>query len=231
MTLLLFSLLNPLLADWKQECHYYSQSVSNIFSSDHQKDLWLAGAIMLPAGILLDHALQPSLSGLYHENISEIGDIYGHRVGYFAVVSGMIIHDLAIKKPLSRSLAEIRLVAESVLVGQVVIEVLKSITHRQRPDNSTYRSFPSGHAGGAFGLATALQAIYGKSVGIPAYSMAFFVASSRINDNKHYFSDVLAGGLIGVMVARGFTANFNKQWTISPQISCNQICVNWIYNF
>ena len=210
------------------ENSHYKASLSNIFTYQNQKDLLLVGAIALPLSFLLDSQVKDYAvkKGFYSDEISKIGDIYGHRVGYFAVAGSMLLADFIMKKEQAKSLAEIRLVAEGVLAGQLVIESLKLITHRKRPNGKSYKSFPSGHAGGAFGLATTLQHIYGKKIGIPAYLMAFFVASSRINDNKHYLSDVVAGSLIGGIVARGFATHYRSKWEIKPDIFGPQRSIN-----
>lgn len=211
-----------------EQYYHYKNSIKNILNFENNKDLLIFGAAVLPACFFIDDAVQKyaSENGLYSDKVSRIGDLYAHRLGYFAVVSGMVAHDIIVSNGLENSLASIRLIAEGVLAGQIVIEMTKSITRRQRPNSGDLKSFPSGHSGGAFGLATTLHSIYGKKVGIPAYMMAVFVASSRIHDNKHYLSDVVAGGIIGTIIARGFAKQYESQWKIIPQISKNTISIN-----
>ncbi len=65
-------------------------------------------------------------------------------------------------------------------------------------------SFPSGHTSVVFNVATILSSQY-KSYGIIpvfSYSLAGLVGFSRINDNKHFASDVLAGALVGITTAQ-----------------------------
>jgi membrane-associated phospholipid phosphatase len=60
-------------------------------------------------------------------------------------------------------------------------------------------SFPSGHASGAFALATSLSLAYPKWYVIaPSFTWAFAVAWSRMHLGVHYPSDVLIGMLIGI---------------------------------
>ena len=40
-------------------------------------------------------------------------------------------------------------------------------------------------------------------IGVPAYALASFVGLSRVNDNKHYIHDVLAGATIGTAFGYG----------------------------
>jgi membrane-associated phospholipid phosphatase len=67
-------------------------------------------------------------------------------------------------------------------------------------------SFPSGHTAVAFALATAVadQTRDGWS-DYALYGAATLTALSRINDNKHWASDVLIGGLVGHLSARWVT--------------------------
>jgi membrane-associated phospholipid phosphatase len=54
-----------------------------------------------------------------------------------------------------------------------------------------------------------------------AYCLAALVATSRINDNKHYLSDVIFGAGLGTVVGRGFALSYNnriKEIIPSPQL-------------
>lgn len=230
LTLIVVLAFNNLQASQWQ--HYHS-SLRNIVDYQVQKELIFVGAIALPLSFYLDSKVQEFAvkQGFFSDNISNIGDEYGHRKGYVAVACVMAIHSLATGKSRQKSCTEIRLVAEGVLAGQIVIEVLKSATKRKRPNGKSSRSFPSGHTGGAFGLAATLDAIYGKKIGIPAYLMAGFVGLSRINDNKHYLSDVVAGALIGTAVARGFAKNYEKKWQIVPSMNSREKSLTFSYYF
>ena len=90
---------------------------------------------------------------------------------------------------------------------------LKYTIGRNRPDiagtNLEFRpfsgsnSFPSGHTAAAFAIATAVadQTTDGWSDYL-LYGAAGLTAISRINDNRHWTSDVLIGALIGHLSAK-----------------------------
>jgi membrane-associated phospholipid phosphatase len=87
----------------------------------------------------------------------------------------------------------------------VSVYSLKYITHEQRPDGSDFYSFPSGHTAEAFLSAEFLRQEY-KNVsvwyGIGGYAVAASVAYLRLYNNKHWFSDVVAGAGFGIISTR-----------------------------
>jgi membrane-associated phospholipid phosphatase len=92
--------------------------------------------------------------------------------------------------------------AQALIVTELYTMGLKYGVQRTRPDGSNQLSFPSGHTSAAFTLATVAGRHYGWRVGVPAYLLASGIGLSRIETNKHYLSDVLAGATIGVIVGR-----------------------------
>jgi membrane-associated phospholipid phosphatase len=92
--------------------------------------------------------------------------------------------------------------AQALVVNAAWTGALKYSFHRQRPDGSDSLSLPSGHSSTAFALATVTERHYGWKVGLPAYALAAGISLSRIESNKHYLSDVLAGATIGTIVGR-----------------------------
>ena len=104
------------------------------------------------------------------------------------------------------------------LVTQGVTQLLKYSVGRMRPDGSSQRSFPSGHASGVFASATVLNRHYGWKVGLPAFGVASYVAASRLSENKHYLSDVVFGAAIGL------TAVVRSRSTRGPHVSSCRRC-------
>ena len=90
------------------------------------------------------------------------------------------------------------------LLAQMVSGAIKVSVNRTRPDG-TNLSFPSGHASVSFASATVLQREFGWKVGIPAYAVASFIGASRIEDKRHFLSDVAFGAAIGLAAGRTVT--------------------------
>lgn len=88
-----------------------------------------------------------------------------------------------------------------LLMGSSVT-VLKKTTHRQRPNQTGYTSFPSGHTATAFMGAEFLYQEY-KDVspwyGVSGYLIAAGTGYLRMYNNKHWFSDVVAAAGIGIL--------------------------------
>ena len=112
-------------------------------------------------------------------------------------------------KGLERSGA--RVLASVVLAG-VITGGGKVVAGRLRPDESTtqyafkpfshHDSFPSGHATIAFALATSLaDEIRRPWASAVLYVGATGTAWARLNDHRHWLSDVLAGATVGVTAA------------------------------
>ena len=95
--------------------------------------------------------------------------------------------------------------AQAMIVNGAYTGILKYSVQRTRPDGSDSLSFPSGHTSSAFSLATVAERHYGWKVGVPAYLLASGIGISRIEKDKHYLSDVLAGATLGLIVGRTVT--------------------------
>ena len=93
--------------------------------------------------------------------------------------------------------------ARALVWGATITTVLKYAFNRQRPGNSASRqSLPSGHTATIFTTATSLTYAYGWKAAVLAYPVAAFVGLSRLSDDVHWASDVMAGVFVGFIVGR-----------------------------
>jgi len=104
---------------------------------------------------------------------------------------------------------------ESFLITGLYTTVLKASFGRHRPstgDSSTsfdgfsidHNSFPSGHTSTAFAIATVFASQYEKTPYIKpiSYGLATLTGLSRINDEKHWASDVFIGAALGYFTSK-----------------------------
>ncbi|MBI4513857.1 MAG: phosphatase PAP2 family protein [Gemmatimonadetes bacterium] len=102
-------------------------------------------------------------------------------------------------------------IVAGVSTASLVSEVLKRSLGRERPRDtadpfrfqpfSGHAAFPSGHATVAFALAGAVAAETGNRwLRAGAWGLAIGVGWSRINAGAHWYSDVVAGAVVGRLV-------------------------------
>src|SRR5437660_8628752 len=94
---------------------------------------------------------------------------------------------------------------QSLAMSEALTQALKYTTRRERPDHSGRNSFPSGHAADTFAFATALERHLGWRYWAPAYTLASYVAISRLPANRHWFSDTVFGAAVGIIAGRTVT--------------------------
>lgn len=105
---------------------------------------------------------------------------------------------------------------QAQIVAQTMTAALKIGVGRTRPDGTQY-SFPSGHSSVTFAAATVLQRDLGWKAGVPAYGLATYVAASRVQDKRHFLSDVTFGAAIGIVAGRSVTVGSgNGKFAVAP---------------
>ena len=112
-------------------------------------------------------------------------------------------------------------ISAGLLTAAFVSMALKETVGRQRPDasNDAYSfkpfsgrdSWPSGHTTMAFALAASVSdEVRSTPVTVALYTGAALTGWSRLNDNKHWLSDVAMGALVGVTGAK----LMNGRWRV-----------------
>ncbi|MFN8432489.1 MAG: phosphatase PAP2 family protein [Anaerolineales bacterium] len=91
----------------------------------------------------------------------------------------------------------------------VVVLAVKFLVKRKRPEgewggiyrNTDPHSFPSGHAARAFLIAVLASALAPPWLAIALWVWAPLVALARVAMGVHYLSDIIAGAILGIIVA------------------------------
>jgi membrane-associated phospholipid phosphatase len=178
---------------------------------------WWHGALAvggLSALMLLDHPIQRYAqrnSGAGADNVASVVRHFGQPEVLATVTLGLAAAGLAAGD--SRLVRSAKRVGASVLLAGAVAGGAKLAIGRPRPEQSLdadgYRPFsgqvsmPSGHCTVAFALSTSLaDEIHRPWASVGLYGLASAVAWSRINDNKHWLTDVVSGALVGITSAK-----------------------------
>lgn len=163
---------------------------------------WLLGGTALTVGVYqfedpdgVAHALN---KGAW-DGISDFGNIWG---------------DIRVQAPLALgtwgigSWAGNREVAgfgfdlsRGLLLTYATTSLIKAGVNRTRPNGDDY-SFPSGHTASAFTTAGVVTQRYGGWLGGISLGLGALTALGRMEDMKHYASDVVAGAAIGWIIGR-----------------------------
>lgn len=164
------------------------------------------------------------------ENANKLGDIkyvlpalgLYYSYGYF-------IQDSEIKRITWLS-------CESLIYTGLIVGSLKLAVQRYRPeeDDPYPDSFPSGHSAVAFSLATVMATEYADNPIVPpvAYSLAALTAWARVNDQRHWASDVFFGGALGYFTAKAVINHHdhrNNDFSIFPIFNKEQtgLALSW----
>jgi membrane-associated phospholipid phosphatase len=142
----------------------------------------------------------------YSRDISQVGAAYS----LIPILGGFYVTGVLAKNPKLRGTGVLG--AEAVADALLVSEGLKLAARRQRPlegdgDGRFFHggdSFPSGHALESFALASVIAHRYRhkKAIVIAAYGLAGVISASRFSGQKHFASDIAAGGVVGWFIGR-----------------------------
>ena len=207
--------------------------------SGHDWGLVAKFALLTGALALADESIQRFALDLRNHNsslrtigrqVTNFGGPYeGYTLGAFGAY-GLLFNN---KKMQTVTL----LAVQSYLTGAGVQYVLKFLSGRQRPyvtdsvhteadpvfhgpfaklrdaEGNRYNgSFPSGHTTVAFAAATVFALEYRDKPWVPVfcYTAASLIGLSRITENRHWATDVIAGGAVGYLVGRQVVNNYHR---------------------
>ncbi|MSN25095.1 MAG: phosphatase PAP2 family protein [Geobacter sp.] len=139
-----------------------------------------------------------------------IGDPFLHLGAAALLYGGGILAD----SPRWKDIGE--MLGESLILADGATLILKEVTGRGRPTvtnrkgdfrpfgfKSDYDGFPSMHTASSFAFASVLARTSDSTpVAVASYCAAAFVGFSRMNQNKHWASDVLLAAAIGELAGR-----------------------------
>lgn len=206
---------------------------------------WLATAVITGAGAILytqDLAIHDVFQKNRNtdvDNISKYGlEPWGSGKYSMGTMALFYLYGVAAKNERSQRVA--LLGVKTYLITGLLVNVSKELIHRHRPyqaegealanntkispytfgdySSTAYTSLPSGHTVSIFAVATIVATEYKDKIAVPiaAYTIAGLTGLSRINDNKHWASDVFLGAAFGYGMAKLIYNKNNWGITIAP---------------
>jgi hypothetical protein len=142
------------------------------------------------------------------------GKYFGNTPEQVALSLGTYAYGRIFKQPKTSHLGMDLLQAQ--ILTEMLVQPIKIATQRTRPDNSNRHSFPSGHAAVTFAGATVLERHVGWRRSLLGYTIASYVAASRLHDNRHYLSDVIFGAAVGSIAGRTVVHHAADYWAVVP---------------
>ena len=149
-----------------------------------------------------------------------LSEVFAHGLGALAIIITVVVLDPRRMRALPR-------LALCVFLPGLLVNAVKTVVARQRPRNLEFasvwdsfigwgpalqtgelsqvldnglRSFPSGHASTATGLALVLALFYPRGTILFA-TFAVLACFQRLHENAHFLSDTLAGAAIACLIA------------------------------
>jgi len=200
----------------------------------NERDWTKLGAFVVAEGGLLfaDQSVKDYFQS--HQNNTEsyicrnILEHFGAEHSFIAI-SGILTYGILAKD--KKYVSTALLAIESFALASLITRIPKTLVGRERPDNWQGdgpfafngplhgTSFPSGHTTASFAVASVIATQFRDSKWIPitAYSVAGLAGLSRIYDNKHWLTDVVAGATIGTLVGNLVShRTSNSKLTVVP---------------
>lgn len=177
---------------------------------------WRAAALLGGIGVILgvhqaDNAITRDFSPAHRRLGNTFDRIVNTAANPFVLTGATFAAWSALEIAGARAHARVAgTMLEAVLLTEGITAGLQLATRRTRPDGSGEDSFPSGHTSGPFALAAVAQSYYGAKVGVPAFALATLAGVVRLDSQRHFASDVLAGALLGTLIGFG-TAHFHQK--------------------
>ena len=193
--------------------------------------LGVAGAVGLTYafdGEIRDRVQNNRSRGL--DKAADVGAIAGNPFLHLGAAALLYGGGILADSPRWKEVGE--MLGEALILADGATLILKQVTGRGRPVvtnrkgdfrpfgfKSDYDSFPSMHTASSFAFASVMaRTSESLPVAVASYCAATFVGFSRMNQNKHWASDVLLAAAIGELAGRVVVSQHarNRSYAVIP---------------
>jgi membrane-associated phospholipid phosphatase len=176
---------------------------------------WTGTALTTFLVITQDYISYPLTERTYETrplgDAAKLGDLYGQLYPNILYTLGALTHGYYSTEDKS-AYEKADHMFRATLYSGFVVTVLKYTVREPRPNSSHEKnSFPSGHSTTAFAFATVIATEHSWHWGVPAMTLAALTGFSRMNDERHFLHDVIAGMTLGVSYGLGTYYTKNRQ--------------------
>ncbi|UCH81026.1 MAG: phosphatase PAP2 family protein [Nitrospiraceae bacterium] len=213
------------------------------------KKNWLKASLV--AGVTLglfvfDEDINDWIQDNRHDDLSEFANRFG---GKNIVPPLFLLYAAGYVSKNIKAQRTALLTIENVVITGIFTQLMKFSFHRHRPNSgdppdvwdgpgfeNDNLSFPSGHTSLAFSIATPIATEYNNVIVPPlAYGLASLVGWSRMNDNKHWASDVFMGAALGYFTGKAVcqlnSPDGDPRLSIQPVLFQDRSAVMLSYRF
>jgi len=164
-------------------------------------------AVLIATDQRTSNALPNTASQIrFSKNVSRIGAEYTT----LPIAAGLYLYGRHTNSAKARETGVLG--AQALLDSAILVQILKLAAGRERPELAGgsgrffkgHSGFPSGHAIETWSFASLIAHEYGPSKVVPVitYGLATIVSVSRFTGQKHYASDIVAGGAMGWFIGK-----------------------------
>lgn len=126
---------------------------------------------------------------------------------YLYFIPGISVYALEIAgvEPLNNVVDRIIVLVGSLAIMHGTVKAIKNEAQVRRPDGRSLTSLPSGHTASAFVIAEFAHQELGHLspwYSIGSYSIAAFTGYLKVYNDKHWFSDIVAGAGVGILLTK-----------------------------
>jgi len=213
--------------DYSEE--QFKKELYSAYKADETKTIWKYG---LGSTILLVATREATIIPIQDEisgskplgESSQYGDLMGQLIPNFTY--------FAYQKWSQHSDRRANFMLKTSMYSGITTFFLKRLINERRPSGDDRNSMPSGHTTTAFAFA-GVVGIEHPEWAIPAYTLASFVAVSRINDNAHYIHNITMGATIGLAYAYGLKSVEVKEKVslLSYPVGSDGLALNAVMKF
>jgi hypothetical protein len=152
-----------------------------------------------------DDSIEDALRGkdIFSDDWNEAFGFLGNPATHFGLAG--VWYLLGQQKQDEKTFEVGRTLFSALIINGLTTMAGKLATYDRAP-NGQYFAFPSGHTSSMFTVASVMHEAYGPLAGAPLYALGVLVSVERLDDGEHYFSDVIMGGVLGLVIGHSIAS-------------------------